>query len=47
METQKTLNSQSNPQKEKTELEESGSLTSNYTILLSFNHQNSMVLAQN
>ena len=46
MEKQKTLNSQSNPEKEKTEPEESGSLTSNFTILQSFNHQNSMVLAQ-
>ena len=31
METQKTLNSQSNLQKKKMELEESGSLTSDYT----------------
>ena len=31
METQKTPNSQSNLEKEKTELEESGSLTSDYT----------------
>ena len=34
METQKTLNSQSNLEKEKTELEESGSPTSNYTTKL-------------
>ena len=34
METQKTPNSQSNLKKEKTELEESGSLTSDYTTKL-------------
>ena len=34
METQKTPNSQSNLEKEKTELEESGSLTSDYTTKL-------------
>ena len=44
METQKTLNSQSNLEKEKQELEESGSLPS--TMLQSYSNQNSMVLAQ-
>ena len=44
MQTQKTPNSQSNLDKEETELEELGSLTSDYTK--SYNHQNSMVLAQ-
>ena len=34
METQKSPNSQSNLEKEETELEESGSLTSDYTIKL-------------
>ena len=34
METQKTLNSQSNLEKEKTELEESGSQTSDFTTKL-------------
>ena len=34
MEKQKTPNSQSNLEKEKTELEESGSLTSDYVIKL-------------
>ena len=34
METQKTPNSQSNHEKKKTELEESGSLTSDYTTKL-------------
>ena len=34
METQKTLNSQSNLEKEETELEESDSLTSDYTTKL-------------
>ena len=34
METQKTPNSQNNLEKEKTELEESGSLTSDYTTKL-------------
>ena len=34
METQKTLNRQSNLEKEKTELEESSSLTSDYTTKL-------------
>ena len=34
METQKTLNSQNNLEKEKTELEESGSVTSKYTTKL-------------
>ena len=44
MQTQKTPKSQSNLEKEETELEESGSLTSDYTK--SYNHQNSVVLAQ-
>ena len=43
METQKTLNSQSNLEKEKTELEESGSVIE--TILQSYNNQDNMVLA--
>ena len=44
METQKTSNSQSSLEKEKMELEESGSLASDYTTKLS--SQDSMVLAQ-
>ena len=44
METQKNLNSQSNLEKEKTELEQSGSLTSDYTTKLC--NQYSMVLAE-
>ena len=32
--------------KRKTELEESGSVTSDYTILQSYSHQNNIVLAQ-
>ena len=34
METRKTPNSQSNPEKEKTKMEEPGSLTSDYTTKL-------------
>ena len=39
VETQKTLNGQSNSEKEKTELEESGSLTSDYTAKLQSSKQ--------
>ena len=39
METQKTPNSQSNPEKEKLELEESGSLTSDYITKLQSSKQ--------
>ena len=39
METQKTLNSQSNSEKEKTDLEESDSLTSDYTTKLQLSKQ--------
>ena len=44
METQKTPNSQSSLEGEKKELEESDSLTSDYTT--KYRNQNSMVLAQ-
>ena len=39
METQKTPNSKSNPEKEKLELEESGSLTSDYITKLQSSKQ--------
>ena len=44
METQKTLVSQSNLETKKTELGESGSLTSDYTT--NYSNQDSMILAQ-
>ena len=44
METQKTPNSQSSLEGKKTELEESGSLTSDYNTKLQY--QDNMVLAQ-